>query len=421
MKEVSFAGDKYWFLRSDRLVGPGDGAIVDYTAPHWRDVNRDGKATTNFNDLANGERNFPVAFTRNTKPKVKGKLKIGGLPSGMSVSMRATSPQGPQFPEKATTVSAEGIVEMTEFSESSMPWQNMVRFWSATGSETFITTGDNAFCLDWEINVNGSGWSKVARTKHTVYVTYADPIGTASALRRETLFNLGCRNAVGGTTAELIVPAIYSEFTDRLVERVKPSSGERDGDPMEYWATENDQGATTEDLLEDGTATCGAWARFFIDCLRAQGIEGELSRILPKTTGAATALSAALNAKYGGTWSIGPREDYLYIRNWNIADSFNPIPIDGVAAQHNSDPVSKFGDHSVARYGGKIYDPSYGSVRPGGGPFLTLLEWEDASLAAIGTDYANATRDNGDKDTDEWILKPNVPATEETTIGSQTW
>ena len=420
MKEVSFDGAKYWELKSDKAVPPSTD-VVTYTAPHWRDTNGDGRATTNFDDLANGERNFPVAFTRNTKPKVKGKLKISGLPTGMSVSVRATSPQGRQFPEKTATVSADGIVEMTEFSESTTPWQNDIRFWSATGSETYTTTGDNAFCLDWEINVGGSGWAKVARTKHTVYLTYADPIETANVLRRETLFNLGCRMAQGDAIPNSIVPSIYTEFTDQLVERVKPSSGERDGDPMEYWATLNEQRATTERLLQDGTGACGAWARFFIDCLRAQGIDAELSRILPRAEGLTDALRAALSAKHGGTWSAGIEQHRLFIRTWNVADTFNPLPETGVKAQHNADPNSEFADHSVARYGGKIYDPSYGSVRPGGGPFLTLLEWEDASLQATGTRYINATRDNGTMESGKWIFKLNIPATEETYIGPQAW
>ncbi len=415
--EVSFSGAKYCYLRSDRNVGPAPGQIVDYMEPHWRDTNGDNQASTDFNNLESGERNYPVAFTRNSFPKVKAKFHITGIAAGTQVRIKATSPQGPQFPEKATTVSADGTFE-TALPESATPWPNTVRFWSATGSETFTATGDNAFSLDWEINVDSGGWVKLGRTKHTVYITYADPITTALALRSETLFNIGCRNAIGGTEPNLIVPAIYSEFTDRWVERVKPSSGERDGDPMEYWATENGQGFRCEDLLRAGTAACGAWARFFINCLHAQGIDAELSVIAPKKLNWTPSLEAALGVENGGTWTVvGRREGKLLIKNWNTDNHFTPVDQDGIKGQHNDNPNSKFDDHSVARYGGKIYDPSYG-----GAPVSTLLLWEDDSLQAIGVDFFEAKRASDQAiQSGSWIFRLNDPQTEETTISPQSW
>ena len=355
LREVSFDGDKYWKLRSDRLFGDPS-VTVEYSAPHWRDVNGDGKASTNFDDLANGERNYPVAFTRNSKPKVKCKLKIVGLPSGISVSVRASSPQGPQFPEKATTLSANGYLEMSEFSESSTRWQNHVRFWSATGSETFTATGDNAFSIDWEINVGGGGWVKIGRSNHTVYVTFADPIQAANELRRETLFNIGCRKAQGFSVPNSIVQTIWKQYSDRHVERVKPSMGELDGVPMDYYRDGDDthmgsvNNQETPGLLAQGHGDCAAWSRFLKDVIGAQGIavsppptrsEPDVISLQPKQLPIAN-LVAALNAKYGGLWTVTASDRNLFVREWlnNVFNPFAPQPLDGIPGQNNEvDPV----------------------------------------------------------------------------------
>jgi hypothetical protein len=64
--EVSFAGSNFHELKSD------DGNTT-YTAPQWVDVDGDGNATT---DQNSGEKNYPVAFTRNTKPQVGAEFKM---------------------------------------------------------------------------------------------------------------------------------------------------------------------------------------------------------------------------------------------------------------------------------------------------------------------------------------------------------
>jgi hypothetical protein len=52
--------------------------------------------------------------------------------------------------------------------------------------------------------------------------------------------------------------------------------------------------------------------------------------------------------------------------------------MEGVPGQNTTNPKSTFEAHWVAQINGKIYDPSYGN-----GPFETLRQWEEASVAGL--------------------------------------
>ena len=100
-----------------------------------------------------------------------------------------------------------------------------------------------------------------------------------TALRQETLFDLGCRNAVGESVVESARDAMFGEFTDQQVSRL-------DGVQMTYWMN-NQMGCTdTPELLQrsDGNGNCQSWGGLFRDILRTHGIAAERIRVWPKNT-----------------------------------------------------------------------------------------------------------------------------------------
>jgi hypothetical protein len=63
----------------------------------------------------------------------------------------------------------------------------------------------------------------------------------------------------------------------------------------------------------------------------------------------------------------------ILVKKWDMTTS-PPTDLFGIPGQGNPDPPSAFADHCVVRYGGWLYDPSYGKKWP------SLLGWEDGSL-----------------------------------------
>lgn len=391
IQEVSFAGSAYHQLKSD------NGATT-YNAPHWVDVNGDGTASTG--TTIAGEKNYPVAFTRNTKPKVAAKFRLVDLPElpeGETIKIKAELSQGLQIPETVVIADLAGQITFP-LTEVSGNLADSIGFFSADGT--------NAFQINWKIQIGERSWVLLGSTKHTVYITRAAPIKTAASLMRETLFSIGCRNAGGlGDAPQAVVDAIYADFQDRDVQRVKPSSGTLDGNPMKYWGNPPTAGFTTAGLLESGDGRCGAWTRIFVDVLRAQGIDSNLTGLFaPVPPDQAIQTDLAANLNYGGPFQ---KIQLMYVKNWTIAaNPFNPVDNMGIAAQNNANPQAYFGDHFVVNYSGKFFDPSYGS-----NVFATHLEWEDAALDAFG-----AVINIPQSGTGFWVWKADPKGTVETQI-----
>ena len=352
-----------------------DDGNTSYNAPQWVDVNGDGSATTN---ATSGEKNYPVAFTRNTKPQIGGTFKVSGLPSGQTVKIRASSAQGLQIPETTVTSSTNGTIIMPPTTASN----------TLVDSIQFYNAEDNtAFKIDWEISIGSSAWRALGSTNHTVYITMADPIKTAAGLMRETLFNIGCRNAKGmGSVTQAVVDAIYDDFRDMNVQKVKPSSGTLDGIGMMYWNDPPTAGFATADLLSSGDGRCGAWTRMFTDVLRSQGIDAQitafyaplpnLQMIIPAIQAKYPNYQGQITVEFGNPAQPQP---LILVKNWDLGNNFAPIDSQGIPAQTNANPQAFFGDHVVVEFGGKYYDPSYGS-----NVFESQQAWEDAALDGFG-------------------------------------
>ena len=348
-----------------------DDATQVFMAPHWVDKNGDGKPV----DVAAGEHNYPVAFTRNTAPEIEAKIEVKSLPKGAVCKVRATGKDGVSIAAKAVPA---GKQIKLPFTAAAKPWANTVKFYTTRPAGKSVTP----FTPDWELSfTDGKSWHKIGKTEHTVYVNLADP---KTALRQETLFEIGCRNANGKTTEADTVKNIWSEYTDRTVVRVQDNAS------LTYWSPTRPAPEPlcwqTAGLLALTDGRCGAWAEFFKDVLLIQGITSQVAEVDAPPIVDMVKLTADVNAFLPlATYNIQP---LFFVKKWNLAGAnpFNSGDLKGVAGQSNPDPRSIFDNHAIVLYNGKYYDPSYGT-----GPFASKVLWEDASLDGFGAYVINAT------------------------------
>lgn len=151
IQEIRFSGEHTHILTSDD-------AQTDYEAPQWLDGNGDGEATTN---TSTGDKNYPVAFSRFTKPTVGAQFKVPGFPAGQSVKIKANSSEGLRIPETTVTSEADGIVTLPA-TPASDDLAELIQFYNASD----VT----AFEIDWEISLEDGPWTDLGSTSHTVYV-----------------------------------------------------------------------------------------------------------------------------------------------------------------------------------------------------------------------------------------------------------
>lgn len=365
VKDVDFYANHH--LVSDPSAS---GAVTDYTAlSEWHDENVNGSVADE------GDRRYPVAFKRGITFAATATIKAQLFDFGKfdwddteRIIVRVTSSHN--------NIEVSSDVQNLAIGESSV---------SVTVTPRFDTQVEflESFELQWEVSIDkGNTWKSVGTTTHPVYLTWDNPDINPIY---HTVMHLGSaygKNAADHSSASNVVAAIWDNFSDRNVKRVSMSESWQvvEGAAMIYWGAwtwehrEDGQALTTEELLVQADGKCAAWADLLTDVLAAQGIASQRKTIVPKPI-------AFADETYG-----------IWIKNYNFNEDFGfDIPnfgriyqvngvtdAVGVAAQSNGNPWSKFADHEILVYGGKIYDPSYG-----GGPYDDLLAWEAASLAGV--------------------------------------
>jgi hypothetical protein len=281
--------------------------------------------------------------------------------------------------------------------------------------------------LTWSLSVdNGDNWfspSFANTSSNQTFVTLADPVGsllpgiagwpaTLQALPsavmlpviKQTVFYAGIWGSIGSTNQTDLVTNVFAGFQSRTITRA-------DGVPMTYYGSWNNRNYTTASLIQDHDGMCTAWARFFIDVLRAQG--GDFS-----SGGAQTNLIQILPADGNKTplilvkkWIIPAqgnivanavnRQTLLWgYTNYNNG-SFNVQQVNGVwqyvwqdgananvqqdltgiAGQNNLNPPSAFVDHWIVQIGNTLYDPSYGVTYELGPANNPLVNFATAAIA----------------------------------------
>ena len=344
---VSFDGTKYWQLESDD-------ATTNYVAPQWTDTNG------NYNASDPGEHNYATAYTCNTKPKIGATFKIPGASNWTNLKFKATGPDGISIPATAPSSISGDIVTMP-VTESTTTLPNTIKYYNKADS--------TAFTLNWSVSVDGgTTWSVINSTKHTVYVTLADPV---TSLRQESLFEIGCReaNGISGSATNsgvkgTVTDAIFGDFISRNVKRV-------DGTQLTYYHSYTTTVTTTEDLLAGGDGQCGSWTSFFLDIRKAQGISDTNDYVLFQPTAGDGFI--VNNWTFAATGNSG-NTTYPYLNLPNLTSfigtsSYNWLYAEvrdatGIPGQGTANPASLFNNHQMAYVNGQYYDPSYGIKHP---------------------------------------------------------
>jgi hypothetical protein len=329
LKEVAFTGGHYHAVKMD------DGT-QDYVAPHWQDNSSplDGDADDS------SDKKYPISFTRNTKMKISAKWLIS--PSGLTIPImiKGDGPGNLDFPETLATMSSNELT-LTDV-ECSNPFENEVDFF-------------DPLSINWQFSIDGGlTWRDAGTSANQTYVTLGDPLTTVF----RTLAHLGCKNADGEDTSSACTAKIWEEFIDRDVRRI-------DGVQLTYYASYNCANVTTADLLAQGDGQCGAWAKFFIDMRKVQGIDdlneyvifepiiddGFIVKNWSFTSPGSSSIASYPFLNIPGYPLVMPTS-----YNWKFSE-VNDDP--GIPGQGNPNPASLFSNHQVV-ISGEYYDPSYG-------------------------------------------------------------
>ena len=103
----------------------------------------------------------------------------------------------------------------------------------------------------------------------------------------------------------------------------------------------------------------------------------------------------------------------FYVKNWNLSTSttspFAPVKPNGVAGQGGAGGAypsgTYFDNHAIVEYGGKDYDPSYGSpIAP------SRTSWENNALSGYGA----IIQDTVSGSRYLWIWKPETQGNQDT-------
>jgi len=326
-----------------------------------------GVTNGNYNASDPGEHNYGVAYTCNTKPKIGATFKIPGASNWTNLKFKATGPDGISIPATAPSSISGDIVTMP-VTESTTALPNTIKYYNKADS--------TAFKLDWQMSVDGgTTWATINSTKHTVYVTLADPASSLSSSNYfESVFEIGCREANGmsgsatdSTVKGVVTDAIFGDFASRNVKRV-------DGTQLTYYHVYTTPVTTTAGLLSTGDGECGSWTSLFLDIRKAQGITDTSDYVkIEAITGDGFIVN---NWTFSGSGNSGDT-DYPYLNlpvtplstafigtssyNWLYAEVTDAT---GIPGEGNANPASWFENHQMAYVNGQYYDPSYGIKHP---------------------------------------------------------
>jgi hypothetical protein len=290
----------------------------------------------------------------------------------------------------------------------------------------------------WTVTFVNSQLSKVLTatatntTNNTLYILGGNP--TKGAKLYETLVDIGTRaafNAGPGATPAQVVDKVFAAFQAKNITRV-------DGTKLTYYGDWTTKAQSTAKLLQTGAGQCTAWAKFFIDVLKTQGLlpnGGQMLVVRPKLVAGGEWFlvknwtfpvnNPKRNYKDNGLGGTNEVYDYRNELAVGAAGDFDPqaqpprVPLNfdlsrsknayqfvqadvdgnkdanqqprtGLAGQNMTQPFSMFNNHEVVQFGNVIYDPSYGSA-----PYNQNTE--EARLAAMETaaiaGYAVVRRD----------------------------
>ena len=143
---------------------------------------------------------------------------------------------------------------------------------------------------------------------------------------------------------------------------------------------------------DDGTGRCGAWGRFFLDMCAIHGVGTNqgiaILGVQPVVHPIELVVEIVTFHGAGQVVAID-RAPFTHGAAQTGADGTCEKG-NGVPGQGKTNPQFVFANHCLVRYGGRIYDPSYGTASQ-----PSLKAWEDLSIGglAVGNDVNFTMRD----------------------------
>lgn len=255
--------------------------------------------------------------------------------------------------------------------------------------------------IRWRVESAGTSL-RAGASDHPVFVVYGAP----TAMPYMTQLDFTTHAASGLDDERRVVEAVWTTYQTRAIERreLTPKSGDigHHGAVLSYWtpwsmlADVSRQFRcplvfTTEMLLQEAVGRCGGWATFMRDSLAIHGIAAPNVRVstlagFPSGPAGADVMlikrwSFAATPTGAGDFQFLTEVQQLRTPAGAVTGTYVGTPQArdelGLPGQGNPSPPGWFevGDHAVVKYGGEIYDPSYGT-----GPFPDIAAWAQASL-----------------------------------------
>lgn len=386
----------------------------------------------------------PIWFTKGAPMEVSLLVQLKGLNSSQELAINnvrikaAVSADG-----FSTALPDETLISAINMSSVSGNTYQFSGIQAAIAFENINVFDQMTFSWVIAESATNSVWKNLKVHQHTVYVSNQplppithpnDPLQQPLQYYFQSVVDLSCRAANGLEDAQAIVNNIYKLFTSQNVKKVGSSTG------MKYWGNVSIGSFNTQELLYNDDGRCGAWSRFFVDMLSAQGIASTLVSI--KHTPTLEDLNSLQNAASNFS---GPNGVVIFNTSTNLADGaflvkewsitinnfykrvvaepedyknyalpITPTSVNaastGTPAQSNSNPRSRFIDHNLVVYNGYYYDPSYGSYEGSSPynaenpPFANFAAWGDRSISG------SALMFNYFSNEFLWIKNTNQPA-----------
>jgi hypothetical protein len=392
-------------------------AYQPYENPQWLDQNANGSTADA------GDRQNPISFTARSLITLTAAFKVD---PGMfafwqarngQIRVRATSQEVAPNYYLRLGFSQNIPLHPSNLGGSGLYMEGFVEF-----DNPFLDYTDYYPTLDltWEISADGGQtWFRPfagSMSSNQTYVTLDDPrgfnpeSGQQKPVIYHTVFHAGISGAVGATNEAQLIQYIFAGFENRTIARA-------DGLDLSYyqpWATTS---ATTASLIQTRNGACDAWASFYVDVLRAQGVAsvtvGNIKVIAPVRANGQWDPWQAMVVKDWTFLSPVPGQvgnvptnnapqspNFVGLRNagwrWfnipNQLDNTNTFPISsaqnnyawlgtpavvdgqGVPGQNSQNPHSLFGNHKLVQIGTTFFDPSYGLI------YTSLQDFETRAL-----------------------------------------
>lgn len=367
IKEVTYSGDAYIEMKQDGNVNFGQ----PFPIPHYLDTRPDNEQS-------------PLALVGGFN--VSALVKFNGNELYETIKVRGKG-------EKEVA----GITVVFNFDEQVASQDIMTKQIAANlgSSLPYMAVFLDDLKITWEMRVKRTGepeadWEPVGESINNWYLTLRKPKPEGTGVgyaHYQTLFEIGCKYGRGTSDPE-ILNGVWSHFKNKEVSR-------SDGEHLAYYKTwEPDPTPEiawvyTDELLKNREGQCNAWAKFFLDILKAQGYSenGSLLIVKPDPVSQNRPSSGFILGHWNFLKGIAINEDEFDY--WNLYNNENkysqsssglwshlwwqnssaPLPqviqTGYIPAQGNpNNSLSYFGQHIIVKIfsGGseKYLDPSYG-------------------------------------------------------------